>query len=421
MEMPFHVRVFLVLFLIDFLFLTFLFPLMKTPKPLRIALLFDGNKVFDREIIAGIGDYLRSTRVSNSLSWLLFLDEEFKSRPEEILNWEGDGIIANVDDPLICQAMQREKRPLVAVGDCLFDDYFLPKTPYIESDHQALITLAYQHLVESGVTNFAFYSKPPQPENRWAQAREGFFRALMQQENNACEIFQGHETRAKSANEAQNALENWLKNLPKPVGIIAVNDARARLLLQAANAINASIPDEIAIVGIDNDPLTQTLTRVALSSVEQGTRQMGFAAAEMLHKKLQQPRANFANQRILPLKLHIRASSLRDKTGSPRVMRARHFIAQFLAQGIKADQVASYVGVSRSLLENEFKQHLQCSIYAEILRARLQLAQNLIAENTLGMGAIAKECGFSSLPYLHAVFRRELGCTPGEFRARQQN
>lgn len=257
---------------------------MKTVPPVhRIALLFNGSKIYDRGIISGIGNYLSSTRAS----WDLFLEEDFLCRLKGIERWQGDGIIADFDDPLIGEALAGIELPVVAVGGSYEDERAYPKgIPYVATDNDALITLAYKHLIEAGLTRFACFSLPEAQANRWAQEREKSFRRLMQRDGLHAEVYRGMGTSAPLWDSAVGQQIDWLQSLPKPIGIIAVSDARARQLLQACLTAGIAVPEEVALIGIDNDPLTRCLTRVPLSSVIQGTETMGRTAARLLHQML---------------------------------------------------------------------------------------------------------------------------------------
>lgn len=386
---------------------------MKLPTAHRIALLFNGNKIYDRDIIAGIATYLNTTRVS----WDLFLEEDFRCRLSGIEHWHGDGIIADFDDPAVCEALLRTPVPVVAVGGsyAAAGDY-PPGIPYVATDNHKLIKLAYDHLIEAGLTRFACFSLPEAPVNRWAQEREKAFCSLMRRDHIEPEVYRGVATSAPSWDEAVGQQIEWLNSLPKPVGIIAVSDARARQLLQACMHAGIAVPEQVALIGIDNDPLARMLTRIPLSSVIQGAEEMGRTAAHLLHQMLNG--ARLSNTRILvpPAGLNILASTRHQPLQHPQVMQARHFIRQYACQGIKTGQVADYVGVSRSSLEAHFRHELGCSVHDEILRFKLDAAKSMLASVTGQVADIAVHCGFTTVQYMHAVFRRELGCTPREFQ-----
>jgi len=382
----------------------------------RIALLFNANKAFDRQVIAGIGNYLASTRVS----WDLFMQEDFHCRVTDLLEWCGDGIITAVDDPVYA-ALRQVDVPVVAVGGSYTDASRYPKgLPYIATDNAALVRLAYDHLIEQGLQNFAFYSLPLAPDiPGWAEERERVFDAMLRRDGIEGFVYHGHATTAAGWSEATEALMNWLQSLPKPIGVLAVTDARARQLLQACMMADIPVPDEVAIVGIDNDPLTRMLSRIPLTSVQQGTEEMGRTAAHVLHRMLHG--ADCSDTRVLvpPESLHVAASSMYQSVCSPYVMRARHYIRQYGCLGIRTEQVADYVGVSRSLLEEHFRRTLKRSVHQEILRHKLEIAQDLLRHGESSMADIAVRCGFTSVQYLYTVFRRELGCTPKAFQEQQ--
>jgi LacI family transcriptional regulator len=379
----------------------------------RIALLFNANKVYDREIIAGIGQYLSSTRVA----WDLFLEEDFRCRLVGIERFDGDGIIADFDDPAVAEALSGCRLPVVAIGSSFEDAaQYPPDVPYIATDNTKLVSLAWTHLIGAGLQHLAMYSLPAAEENRWAQQRELAFEKLARDEGLDAPVYRGLATSATSWNQAIEQLSVWLHSLPKPVGIIAVTDARARHLLQACLIHGIAVPEQVAIIGIDNDPLTRTLTRIPLSSVIQGTGEMGKTAAHLLHQMLRG--ARFPGRRILvpPVGINVLESTRHEPLASPHVMRARHFIRQYACQGIKTEQVADYVGISRSSLEEYFRRERQCTVHQEILRHKLDAAKAMLASRDASSAEVAIRCGFTSLQYMYAVFKRELGCTPREYQ-----
>lgn len=387
---------------------------MKTVPPVhRVALLFNGSKIYDRGIISGIGNYLSSTRAS----WDLFLEEDFLCRLRGIERWQGDGIIADFDDPMIGEALAGIRLPVVAVGGSYQDErHYPPGIPYVATDNQALMTLAYEHLIEAGLTRFACFSLPEAQANRWAQEREKAFRKLMQRAGLQAQVYRGMGTSAPLWDSAVEQQIAWLQSLPKPVGIIAVSDARARQLLQACLTAGIAVPEQVALIGIDNDPLTRSLTRVPLSSVSQGTETMGRTAARLLHQMLHGVPASQTHILIPPDSINVQVSSLHQPLGDPYVMQALSFIRQYACQGIKTAQVAAYVGVSRSSLESHFRKARSCSVHDEILRFKLAAAANGLKNSQATIADTARMSGFKSAQYLHTVFRREFGCTPVEYR-----
>jgi LacI family transcriptional regulator len=387
----------------------------KTSKAHRIALLFNGNKTFDRDILTGIATYLGSTRAA----WDLFLEEDFSLRLAGIERWQGDGIIADFDNPQVAAALTHCKVPVVAVGGSYANPGQYPRgVPYVATDNFKLVKLARDHLIDVGLQRFAMFSLPEATENRWAQEREQAFRCLMQRDHMEAGIFRGCATTAASWEAALQGQVEWLRSLPKPVGIIAVTDARARQLLQACLSAGIQVPEQVALIGIDNDPLVRALTPIALSSVIQGAQEMGRTAAHLLCQKLHGVPVDNSVILLPPAGINVLASSRHQPSQHPHVMRARHFIRQYACQGIKTHQVAEYVGVSRSSLEAYFRQELGCSVHDEILRFKLDAARAGLEDGERSVADVAIDCGFTSSQYLHLVFKRELGCTPRAYRDR---
>lgn len=383
------------------------------PAILHVALLFHASKVYDREILIGIGNYVKQTHVA----WDLFLEEDFRFRLDGIHEWKGDGIIADYDDPAVAQALASVHVPVIAIGGSYEDpDNYPPQVPYVATDNRLLVVHALDHLVEVGITRFACYSLPESPLNRWAQEREKAFSTWLLRNGTSGEIYRGLATSVSTWGSATEKLIAWLEGLPKPIGLIAVTDTRARQVLQACIIANIAVPDEVAIIGIDNDTLGQHLTRIELSSVSQGTAEMGRQAAQLLHQALSGSPVHGARVVIPPTYVHRRASTARDVQHSPPVMRALYYIRQYACQGIKTEQVAETVGMSRSSLEMYFRRELKHSVHDQILQHKLDHCFELLAHTDTNMAEIARTSGFRSEQYLNTVFRREVGLTPAMWR-----
>lgn len=382
----------------------------------RIALMLKTKGAYGRDIIAGVCDYVRSTR----LVWDLLLYEDFRSRPQSIGAWSGDGVIADFDDPELVTLLAGGPLPVIGVGGSYqkASDY-PPGIPYVATDNDRLVELAYAHLIDMGLPRFALYSMPAAPTNRWASEREAAFRRCVEADGMQAEIFNGLATFALDWEPMLDHLIDWLRALPKPIGIIAVTDSRARQILQACIMDGIAVPEEIAIMGIDDDPLLRMLTRIPISSVMQGTREMGRQAAKILHRKLIGAPVPQRPVLVAPEGINAQASSRHQPVANPYVMRARHYIRQFAAQGVKVAQVAEYVGVSRTTLDNHFRQQFGYSVHDEIMAFKLQLSRQLLAQSSASCDEIAKRCGFTTVQYLYAVFRREMGCSPLDYRAGQ--
>lgn len=383
-------------------------------KRYRITLLFNANKVYDRQVVEGVGEYLQASLCD----WDIYIEEDFRFRMNRIEEWLGDGVIADYDDKSIEQLLSGLKVPVVGVGGSYQHQADYPPVHYIATDNFALVNSAFMHLKEKGLNRFAFYGLPASSGKRWSQEREQAFRQLTAGEYYQANVYQGVETSPDNWQHAQNRLADWVQSLPPHTGIIAVTDARARHLLQVCEHLNIAVPETLCVIGIDNEELARCLSRVALSSVAQGTRQMGYQAAKILHQLLN--RAELPLQRLLvqPLNVIARRStdfrSLRD----PKVIQAMHYIRYHACKGIKVEQVLDVAGMSRSNLEKRFKDETGMTIHNVIHQEKLDSARHLLISTSLAINEVSQMCGYPSLQYFYSVFKKGFDLTPREYRDR---
>jgi len=381
-------------------------------KRYRLNLVFNANKVYDRQVIEGIGEYLQAAQCD----WDVYFEDDFSYRLDGLKNWQGDGIIADFDNPEVEELLKDTTIPTVAVGGSYHHKEDYPRFPYVATDNGALVKLAYDHLKRKGLPQFAFYGVPSTPFTRWSNEREYAFVEQVSADGFEPYVYQGLCTSAECWQSAQQDLEGWLISLPKPIGIIAVTDSRARHLLQACDHLNILVPEEVAVVGIDNENMARYLNRTALSSVQQGCKQMGYEAAKILHRNLQGYAAEKALVVVSPVGIEDRQSSDFRALKDPYVMQAMHFIRHNACRGVKVAQVVDFVGISRTNLETCFTEEIGCSMHEQLHMTKFYRACELITSTDLPFDEIARTCGYPSVQYMYTVTRKNLGMTPGEYR-----
>jgi len=169
-----------------------------------IRLLFNANKVYDRQVIEGIGHYLQSSKVE----WDVYLEEDCLARINNLDTWDIDGIIADFDDVEIQAALTNYHKPVVGVGGSYHNIGDYPTVPYVATDNAALVQQAYQHLKSKGLKHFAFYGLPINDKHRWAFEREKAISDLCKKDGFECSIYRGQETRADTWHYNMNRLKN---------------------------------------------------------------------------------------------------------------------------------------------------------------------------------------------------------------------
>lgn len=377
-----------------------------------ITLMFNANKVYDRQVIEGIGHYLQTSKVD----WDIYLEEDFRTRLENIHDWVGDGIIADFDDIEVQKALENIDVPVIAVGGSYHARGEQTDIPYVATDNEAVVNAAYTHLKQKGLERFAFYSVPIDDNHGWAAEREAAIKKLTELDGYDCQMYRGHVTSPETWQYSMNRLADWIQSLPKPIGIVAVTDSRARHLLQACDHTGIPVPDRISIVGIDNDDIARFLSRISLSSVTQGCFEMGYKAAKLLHKQLDGIDVKSAVIKVPPTNVEERQSSDYKALFDPHVIQAMQFIRQHASRGIKVEQVTDYVGISRSNLEQRFVAERGHSIHTEIHNEKLSRACKMLKETQVPTKEVAAICGYPSLQYMYAIFKKHFDMTPTNYR-----
>ncbi|WP_052121781.1 XylR family transcriptional regulator [Gallibacterium genomosp. 2] len=379
----------------------------------QIALLFNANKVYDREVMAGIGEYIQTSKTA----WNVFLEDDFIHRELSLDQRHLDGIIADFDNPELVQKLQHCPIPVVAVGSSYQNPQHYPQNvPYIATDNDAILQVAFEHLQRKGINHFAFYGLPNPGFQHWSNERRMAFERIMKNNNYQPEIYLGQETHADNWQQAQQQLSEWITALPKHTGIIAVTDARARHLLQTCELLDIPVPDQLCIIGIDNEELIQAFSRVSLSSVVQGTKNMGYQAAKLLHAQLENRPIKQYQYLIPPLRIESRTSTDYRSIQDPLVIQALHYIRVNACSGIKVEQVLDYVKASRSNLENRFRIETGKTIHQILHNEKMNKAKQLLTDTDIAIQEIAEICGYPSVQYFYFVFKKEFNQTPNEYR-----
>lgn len=378
----------------------------------RILLLFNANQVYDRQILKGIGDFLQT----HSVNWNMYISDNLRwdAHDHSILNC--DGMIANYDDHHIETIARNSSCPIIGVGASFHDKAEYPSIPYVASDNYALIKAAYDHLCSKGIKQFALYSYPASRHARFAYEREVAFQQIMQKHHHAISIYQGIEMSLTNWQEGLENLADWVSSLPKNTGIIAVNDARARHILQACKQLNKKIPDECCLIGIDNEEVINYLSNNYISTITQGTEDMGYQAASLLQQMLENKHVPVTQTLIPPKQIVERQSTDYRSIEDPYVIQAMHYIRQHACKNIKVEHVTSAVKISRSNLELRFKQDLNLTIHTIIYAEKLKQAKYLLTHTTIPLPKIAEQCGYPSLQYFYFLFNKEFKQTPKQYR-----
>jgi LacI family transcriptional regulator len=380
---------------------------------LRIAVLLDSSRAFGRGILHGIAECLHDFR-----HWLMYYQEGAQGEllPEWFDRWEGDGVIARIEDDRMAQTLVRKGIPTVDIrGVCP-----VAGVPVVKTDNHEIARFAAEHLLGCGLKAFAYcgYAGAPDSEQR----REAFVQ-LIRHAGFECHVFDGAApslttTRARElyAWMHEDELARWLSGLPKPIGVMAANDVRGHQVLNLARLLGVPVPDELAVVGVDNFEMICELGIPPLSSVEQDTRQIGAAAVRLLETMLRGKRPPSTPLLVKPRRVVARRSTDALAIPDPRLRQAVRCIRNYATSGVGVADVAKSSGLSRRELERHFRAAFGHSPGQEIVNVQIQAIKSLLIETDEPIYRIAEKCGFAYPEYLNVMFKRHTGMTPRKYR-----
>lgn len=329
--------------------------------------------------------------------------------------WKGDGIIALIDswqDKKWIDFVLHAGVPVVDLSDQLPD---LPVARVLP-DNLEIGRIAAEHFLERGFSHLAFLSLGDAPVV--AGRLEGFRRATLAGGKQFTLLNYIPQWARPGARERFLPwLGKELAKLPKPVGVMAHYDGEANDILRACVEAGLRVPEEVAVVGVDNDPIYCDLGPVPLSSVDSNREQLGYRGAELLDHLMRGGRLPAAPIRIAPGGVVVRHSSDIIAVSDPVVARAMEFMVRHFAEPITVDRIAGAAGVSRRALYTRFEQQVGRPILKELTRLRLDRAKELLRNTDDKLQAIAIQVGLSEVTHLSKFFTMRAGLSPSQYRA----
>jgi LacI family transcriptional regulator len=385
-----------------------------------VALLVETSNSYARGLLEGITGYIREHR-----GWSVYLAEHGRGdkAPQWLKGWDGDGIIARVENAAIEQAVVASGLPVVDVSAARL----IPDVPWVETDDLAIADAATNHLLERGFRHFAFSGVG---RFNWSSWRGDHFRKRLEAAGYDCAA---HETEGYAPGarpptpdtdpdwEQQiKGLVSWVRQLPKPVGVFACYDIRGLQILEACRRAGVRVPDQVAVIGVDNDRLLCDLADPPLSSVIPDTFKTGYEAAVLLERMMAGERVPSDGVLIPPIGVAARQSTDVLATDDAELSAAVRFLRDNAFDGIAVKDLLHAVPVSRRVLEARFKALLGRSPHEELVRLRVERVKELLAETDLPLKTIARKVGVRHVEYISVMFRRATGLTTSDYRRRMR-
>jgi LacI family transcriptional regulator len=383
-------------------------------KPHGVILLMPSAREFDRGIRRGILEYAHTHGPwifhEEAPSYLQSLSG--RQRLHNMRRWNAHGVIA-------LQSRLTEVKSLRLPQVATIETQRLgPGSSQVVCADVEIGRLGAGALSGLGLRHFAYCGLRGL---RFSDDRERGFREALQEMGFEAEAYSSaQQDLGQSWYVEFQQLAPWLAALPKPAGLLACNDDRARMVAEACQMQGIRVPDELAILGVDNDEQVCNSTHPPLSSIALATERGGYEAASLLASLIagSQPLSKLVV--VHPTRVVPRQSTDILAIDDPGLLRALRFIRDNSNRNLRVTQVASAVGISRRALQDRFNKELACSPAEEIHRCRADRIAKLLVETNMSIGGIAAACGFEMDAHFARFFSRCTGMTPLAYRRKMR-
>jgi LacI family transcriptional regulator len=384
------------------------------PRPIRrVAVVIEASNAYARGLLAGIHRHVREHE-----PWTVFLPEHGRGTPplEALAKWGGDGVIARIETESTAKAIEKLRRKLGIPVIDVSAARLVADLPYVETDDAAIAALAADHFLERDFRHFAFLGDG---RFQWSDNRcRGFVEAVAAQGYDVA-VFSSRRRKAGPADDDE-AVEAWLAGLPRPVALLACYDIRGRQAIDACRRTGIAVPDEVAVLGVDDDDVLCGLASPPLSSVIPDAIGAGRRAAELLEQLMRGESLERSEWLLPPLGIATRQSTDVLAIDDPLVVAAVRQIRDHACDGIKVADVARVLKTTRRVLEHRFTKRVGHTPHEEIARVQFRRVEQLLRETELPLATIAARAGFRHTEYMTVAFTKRHGMPPSRWRQQRR-
>ncbi|MNI24632.1 Xylose operon regulatory protein [compost metagenome] len=321
--------------------------------------------------------------------------------------WQGDGILARIENEEIADYVKRIHVPTVDLSA----SRLIPNLPCVETNDQTIAEWAAEHLLNRGFKHYAYCGDPTFP---WSVQRCSHYMNYLQARYFNVHTFQ--HAHLPIVTEERLAMADWVQQLPKPIGIMACYDITAQKLLEACRLANVSVPEEVAVISVDNDDLLCDLSSPPLSSIQPDSLQAGYLAASLLDQMMAGVAVEPHVYAVEPLNIITRMSTDTIAVEDRYVSDAIQFIREHAYEDLKVDDVLHHIPLSRRSLDHRFVRALGRTTHDEIVQVKMKILTRLLDETDWTMPQIAERLGFKHAEYMSVIFKKYMGLSPGVYR-----
>jgi len=372
----------------------------------RILVHVETSRQFDRGILLGINTY---SRQRGPWEFYRILTGVRKS-PRSVIDWKPDGIIAR--DSCVSEEILASGVPIILL---IHGTGRIAKLPYVCTSSDTIGKMAADHFLHRGYSRFAYCGRSPSVE--WAKSRGIAFARKVQQAGYKTQFYQYPESKElQSWQNEQLRIIDWLKSLPKPTALLACNDDRALQVSDACQSAGIKIPEQVAVLGVDNDPLVCQLANPPSSSIALNSKMAGYEAADLMYRLINGERMNSQSIAVKPTHIETRTSTDITTAPDPALAIALKYINRHHQEQMRIENIAGVAAISRRTLERKFRRFLGRSIHAQIRKVRIENSQQALAKTDEPISKIAIEFGYSNSKHFSRNFQQVTGTTPQNFR-----
>lgn len=384
----------------------------------RIGILIERQRAYGRSICLGISRFAQE-RDDWSMQMLEWSDVD---NPRRLLEY--DGFIVRILNERIARTFASTGKPIVDV----FHEREWPGVSSVDQHARLIGQLAARHFIEHRFSRFAFCGFNGRS---YSDRRRAAFTRCLALNRFPCAVYDSpssilanfdntiirHE-RLSPGTDSRH-LEKWICSLPKPVAVFCSHDLRAYQLIETCRRNGIRVPEDVAILGVDNDELICNFITPTLSSIDLNGDLVGYTAASVLSERLQVPGLPPRHVRIRPSRLVVRQSTQAYPIDPPWLSDALVFIRGNVMRHLTAADVFAHVGRSHTLVSQAFKSKLGTTVQREIQSSRLNEAKRLVSTTSLPFAEIARRAGFGSVQYFCTSFTAAFGSPPSSFRTKR--
>jgi LacI family transcriptional regulator len=378
----------------------------------HVALLIETSRSYGRGLLRGIRRFMSAHGPWSVYVELRALDSK---TPSWLKGWKGDGIISRTGSQVMADAIAATGLPTVEMRSTRLKHNF----HFVGVDNRAIGEMVTEHLLERGFRRFAIYGIETED---YFEERCNNFVAAVASAGFGCDVYRhpGHQERPVNWERQQRHAADWIRRLQKPVGVMACTDQLGFWFLDACKRAGVAVPEEVAVVGCENDESLTAMSIPPLSSVQFNAETTGFEAAATLAGMMKGEIPGNNCTLIPPLGIVVRQSSDIVAVTDKEIAEALRFIRENAPYGLAVDDILRQIPMSRAALDQRMRIAIGRTAKAEILRVQLDQVKRYLADTDFALSQIADRTGFKHPQYMAELFKKKFGKTPGTFRREHQ-